>query len=357
MRPLIWLPLRDVYRVEDVNVLVNGGFETAGGPPPTGWSQASLLATRIAGQRTGGAGSWICQCDWDTVNASGYIGQVAACAVGCPYHITGWYKSTGAVTGQLYAGLSPVTIPSSAVWAPIDGIVTCTTNSAALVYSIGLGAGKAMQWDDLSYRPFKAYTKNLGSSGDVFVGNGLASITMPTMLTPNVNVRRGMAVGSAQYLTAAIPALNNDGAVMAVVQLTPAAAAAGAVVAQIGVGTTWWANGLFLWYQAAPGRWQAYWGGSGSSIVGPTISGVGLHTVCVSCIGGQVSLYVDGKLAAGPTAAAGAVTKTDLSLFGDPGGSYPSLLSNAHEVCVSPTGFTAQQAAMLSERMLSEVSI
>ena len=201
MKPLLWLPLRDVVRVEsNVSVLTNGDFEGAAGP--AGWSALTATGSRQAGQRTGGSGLYVGQAAYDGSHATGGLYQTTG-VVGCPYHWVGWGRADGVSTAKpfLIDGIGNTFWLGAAsnAWQSFDTIIT-NANTNMYLWAQTLAAGGWVQYDDTAAYPLKAYTKNLGSAGDVLVGDGLIPATMPTMLTPSVNVRRGMACTNTQSM-------------------------------------------------------------------------------------------------------------------------------------------------------------
>ena len=208
MQPLLDLNLTDMWWADNnVELLTNGNFEGAAGPPPAGWSLFHSVMTREAGTRTGGSGSYVGRVAYDGVNAAG-IGYEAACTVGRRYHALTWMKSDGVgiptladgVGGTYWTGLASVT------WQGADTILTASSANMCLMCN-NLAAGRYIDADDLSLQEQFMYTRNRGLLGQtpatqrVQVGDGRTAASFPTMLNLTQSPRKGMSFdGANQYL-------------------------------------------------------------------------------------------------------------------------------------------------------------
>ena len=326
MKPMIWLPLRDFVRSTGTDVVIDGGFEVAGLP---NWSSAGgAVLTRVAGTRTGGSDSYVA----NVAGNGGYIfPNVANSAVGSYATIAGWTKGDGvAVPVVMNAALTAIWTGTAAnAWQAF--IVQYLQNGTKLPILYTVGAG-ATQWDDISNVPFKIYTKNIGSLSDVLVGDGITPATMPTRLTPAVNVRRGIANGASTYLRTGAALANDTYSMMFICNCTFDTAANKYLCdARTGGGT-----GFFLM-------------ASGGSVLSSS-SG---------------TIYVGGKL--GTTLPGGIITTVACSGITLSAPNFLTLLNsqafntgwlgNCYQMALFLGTWSAQQVSMLSERMLSEVSI
>ncbi|MFA6100076.1 MAG: hypothetical protein WC750_04350 [Patescibacteria group bacterium] len=98
---------------------VNLDFEGAVGPPPASWSQYQAVATRAAGTRTGGSGSYVAHVAYDTVNASGLMYQNGLTA-GHTYRVTGWYRTDGIHMLVMLGPSSIIFNDTAASWTYFD---------------------------------------------------------------------------------------------------------------------------------------------------------------------------------------------------------------------------------------------
>lgn len=201
--PLISLKLAGSYWADQgANLLVNGDFETAGGPPPTGWGSIGSVPYRTAGARPGSSGAWMCEIGWDGVNISGRATQNAF-VVGRRYHPFGWYQTDGTIAITAQDGLGGITIvgPASAAWVRADGVGVAAHARFDLMNNGNLAAGKYVRFDDwIVYEQFM-YTPNAGIlGGRVQIGDGRTSTTFPTQLGRAEGVNGGMRFDGGDYL-------------------------------------------------------------------------------------------------------------------------------------------------------------
>ena len=192
--PLLDLSLQSIYTIPGANVLVNGDFEGAAGPPPAGWTQLNTLMTRVAGQRTGGVGSFVGQIGYDGSHATGQ-GLETACIVGATYVYDGWVQGDGAAIPQYNEGGAIIaTGLASATW---QHIVVSRTNTGSYfcLQCSNLSAGHFIQADDMQAIPQLNVTRNQGLlQGYVQAGDGLTPATIPAMIGGG---RRGIKLVTA----------------------------------------------------------------------------------------------------------------------------------------------------------------
>lgn len=204
MSALLWLPLRSQFWADNgVELLTNGGFETPGGPPPTGWGSIGSVPYRTVGTRTGGTGSWMCEIGWDGVNVSGRATQSVMTAAR-RYHPSVWYQTDGVTAVTLQdglAGISKVGV-ASATWQFLDTIGVAAHARLDLMNNGALGAGKYVRFDDASLQEQFMYTANEGSlKGKVQLGDGRTAATFPAQLAG----RRGWSFNGSGYALLAQP--------------------------------------------------------------------------------------------------------------------------------------------------------
>jgi len=132
--------------------LVNGNFEGAAGPPPAGWTELSIAATRVAGARTGGIGSYVAQIGYNGSSA-GYLYQYSPLSNGNTYRVTGWARSVDGiavpgVSDSSAAGLR-WTGTNSTTWQYFD-YTGVSQSTGFMMAASSLGVGGAVQFDDFS---------------------------------------------------------------------------------------------------------------------------------------------------------------------------------------------------------------
>ena len=323
-RPMIWLPLRAVVQIPGSDVVVDGGFELAGLP---NWTPAGGgVLTRVAGTRTGGSGAFVA----NVAGNGGFIAPaVANIVIGSYATVSGWAKGDGvALPIVMNAALTAMWTGTIAnAWQQFSLVYLQNGTKSPILYTLGAGA---TQWDDVSNVPFYSYVKNLGSAGDILVGDGITPATMPTMLTPSVNVRRGMASGAATYLRTSGALANDTYSIMFVCNRTFDTAANKYLCdARNGGGT-----GYF--YMTSGG--STLTSSSGTIYVGgqPSTTLPGGIITTAACTGLQMS---------GPNFLA--ILNSQALGSG--------WLGNCYQMAMFQGTLTPQQVSMLSERMLSEV--
>ena len=362
MKPLIFLPMRDTFRVEgSTSILTNGDFEGAAGPPPAGWGTLRGTETREAGTRTGGSGSYVGQIAYDNTNNNGQLNQNIL-KIGASYRFTGWCKTSNlgeipAVTDGNSVGYNPgVSLPS---WTNFNVNLTAT-GTYFTAYCGALAANRWAQFDDLAAYPLNVYTKNLGSAGDVLVGDGITPSTMPTQLTPSVNVRRGMSFNGSQYLqlTTVLPPLSAVTAIIQFSGLLKSRNYPGLIGKRIDATHGWALTAELSAGKRIP---TFYCRGTNQYIAGTyDVADGAMHTVIgvYDPIAGVASVYVDGKLdgSASRTASldGGAV---DGTFIGGDGVAFLGATMTAYQSYVFPTAFSSQQVSIFNEYLMSEVSI
>ena len=351
MRPLIWLPLRDVYRADSgVEILTNGSFSAWTGADwtkiPTGWTVTSpgTLANHVTEDPVGSL---------RTVSDGGFVQLLqSVLTIGVPYvativvtACTGTFSLTGA-TNYIIIG------------APGTYTINFTADAVNLLIKRGTACDVTV--DSISVRGMQARSKNLGSAGDyVIVGDGLAVASMPTMLTPSVNVRRGMAFNGSQYLQLA-PALPSLTAVTAIIQfsgLTKARNYPGLIGKRIDATHGWALTAELSAGKRIP---TFYCRGTNQYVAGTyDVADGAVHTVMgvYDPIAGVASVYVDGRLDGSGSKTSGLDGgAVDGTYIGGDGVAFLGAAMNAYQSAVFPIAFSPQQVAMMHERLMSQVS-
>ncbi len=133
--------------------IVNGNFEGAAGPPPANWTQLLVTATRVAGTRTGGEGSYVAQLAYNNSDTIGYLYQYISLVIGKTYHVTGWARSVDGVAVPAMRDTSAAGLvwdgTNSTSWQRID-YVAVAQSTGLMMKASSLGVGGAVQFDDLS---------------------------------------------------------------------------------------------------------------------------------------------------------------------------------------------------------------
>lgn len=199
---LIDLPLYDMYWADQgSNLLTNGDFEGAAGPPPTGWTEGSCTATRQAGTRTNGTGSYVGQAAY-LATATGGMSQNILTS-GRRYRFSMWGYSDGtAVPGIYHSGTGwPWYGVASAGWQYSGELILNAAATDFRLWSAAQAPGTKVQFDDaVVYEQFM-YTANRGVlGGKVQVGDGRTAASFPTMLNPTKTPRKGMSFDGGDYL-------------------------------------------------------------------------------------------------------------------------------------------------------------
>ena len=337
MKPLIFLPMRDLFRVESsTSILTNGDFEGAAGP--AGWSGLNVAISRQSGTRTGGTGLYVGQALYNGTATAGLYQTTGV--TGCPYHWVGWARADGSTTSKPFIidgiGNTFWTGTASNTWQSFDVIIP-NANTNMYLWGMLLTAGGYVQYDDVFAYPLKSYTRNLGSAGDILVGDGITPATMPTQLTPSMNVRRGMAFTNIQTLKIPEGMITNGTYTVALCLNR----------------TTTLTNRVFL-FDAR--------GTDGSTGTGYLLTNTGTPSVLTTSSG---TVYVNaqatttwdfGKIS---TIIVSGITLNAPDYMRLPGSfaGIESLNGNLYQAAIFPGTFTPQQVSMMHERLMSEVSI
>ena len=361
------LPLRSYYFEEDASrsLLVNGDFEGAAGPPPAGWTASNGVVTRVAGQRTGGTGSYVMQVAYDGSHASGRGLQAGVTTVGAPYHLGAWSKGDSVATPRLAPESSPITLQytSSGLWQFLEGNFIATgTSINAFVESMGLG--NLGQYDDMFCNPLIARTKNAGLLlGSVQLGDGLTTSHFPTQIAN----RRGMhfVQASIQYLlrTLAADIGPNDFTFFQVIRCN--SALDGAAVTNYTLMSNY--N-----YPTSGWTWRVQNGSAGVSgslgwvaedgITDRTLSSAAhvimpnaIQSVALTKVGGVLAMYVDGRQVVAPTAVINPAAYSAQINVGGQAGSSQCWQGDIFATKVWLSGFTPTQIKSLHERSMMEL--
>lgn len=135
--------------------LVNGNFEGAAGPPPNGWTAWHGTATREAGTRTGGGGSFVGQLAYDGANAGGMMYEVVLTANNT-YVLNGWVRSVDGVSIPIVdtnVGGLAWNGTNSTSWQQIPTTTFTTLGTQFRLRCENLAAGRAVQFDDITITP------------------------------------------------------------------------------------------------------------------------------------------------------------------------------------------------------------
>lgn len=365
MRPLIWSPLRSQFYADNgVELFVNGNFETAGGPPPVGWTAFQTTATRELGTRPGGLGSWVGRAAYDGANANGLIYQVLA-TVGRRYHASGWLQGiNGAVpfiidNGSATSYWTGVAGP----WQQADAVFNALGTQLRL-QSTNLAATRYIEADDMSLQEQFMYTQNIGSAGNLQCGDGRTAATFPTMLTPAISLRKGMnfdgQAASNQRLVA-VGQLLGTGDITVVLQSIQRTAGfaswarlvSNAVAAGFDLSLVW--DGT---------HYHIYVTSNAFTTIFDTIFDAYMRlptTIIVTRTAGVTGtcLYVNGKLI--NTGNSGVAQAGDANLtigsYPDAGVAQRPMDAELLHASVWPFLFTPQQASLMHQRLLAELSI
>ena len=332
-------------------MLVNGDFEGAAGPPPAGWTQVNSVATRVAGTRTGGSGSFVGQIGYDGSHALGRMYQMVAIS-GAGYVWDAWGQGDGVANPVLLnAGGGTLWTGTTGAW---QHVVQAFTADGLGPYLAGknLAAGNVVQWDDAQLVPQLNVTRNQGLlQGTVQCGDGLTPATLPTMIGGG---RRGIKTAAADHVYlyhATMPTLGAAGTIFQTWNLSPATLAEGAgthVLASQGDNGSYQNGWLISQNQS---NLVVYWGGAGAIIT--TAITPGLHSIAVVNNGTVVTAYMDGRVIGTPAAPSGVATQTGLYVAGTPAAFLTPHTSSLFDVKVHPYALTPTQIRSLHERSLS----
>jgi len=319
-KALVHLPLRSWYYKENgTQLLTNGDFEGAAGPPPAGWGVLRGTNTREAGTRTGGSGSYVGQVAYDGVNANGQLNQNIL-TIGKRYKVTGWYRAsdTGVVvsitegTGVGFSGAGTV------AWSSVNFEMVAAGTYLTL-YVSSLSAGKWAQFDDISVQLMEARTDNIGSlGGSLLVGDGSTVATIPTQLSP-----QGITVNGSQYLKKLSAEVTTPTAAFSVGMLMK-------TNDQTDYQTLMWkwniSNGFALALSGAASNGKVvFYIASGAVTANTKINDGTWHSVVAAYDGASIFIYVDGRYDGGGGLANNLAGNTSDLLIGFGPGSFTGL--------------------------------
>lgn len=127
----------------------NGNMET--GSPPTGWLAYNATPSRVADERTGGAGSY--SINVNRSSANGYCYLIIGCTIGMLYTYGGYIKNISATNGCIEYRLTQL-ISASGDWTLVSGYRTGdgTIAGAQLNLQISGSVGVDVRFDDVFFR-------------------------------------------------------------------------------------------------------------------------------------------------------------------------------------------------------------
>jgi len=361
-RPLIYLPLRSIYLEEDAtrDPVVDGNMEA---PTAAAYTAAAVTLSKIAGSRPGGSGTQVLH----AVSTGGATDAYQnGLTIGGTYRIVVWQKTDGTFAPRIYGGgaVRWTGLVNNA-WQQGDTGLFVATDAEIGLYQGVLGAGQSWDADDLQAIPSLCLTRNIGSvSTNVQCGDGLTPATFPTMLTPSISLRRGVALNGAAGVNLRcltdLPALTDITAVVQFVGLQKTVNYPG-LMGKVCTGTAGWSLSAEL---DGGGRRipTFYVGGTGFgryiSAAGIDLADGGLHTVMGTYVGatGIASLYVDGLLVRS-AAATGALDGGGTTTYvGGDGVFLGRTTAKMLHASVWPLPMTPQQVSVFHNRLLSELS-
>lgn len=362
MSALIWLPMRSQYWADnDVELMANGTFEGAAGPPPASWNALNVAGTREAGARTGGTGSYVGRSTYNG-SASGGFWQISS-AVGRRVHQRGWARADGATTSRPYVidgiGNAPWTGAASSTWQNYD-VTFINGAGVAYLYAQLLQPGGWVEYDDNSYIEQFMYTENLGSLKDkVQLGDGRTAATFPVFLS-TLGGKRGFntapaGVNNVMLNHPTFPAMGSSGSIVALVYFSPLtiSEATTHVLAVQAVLSADYSSGWLI--NQLGGKLYGYWGG-GATVANADIT-PGVHSIAMTNDGSLVRIYVDGVMSAVTGAPSGPSIVPGLGIGGVSNAGF-----NAMHGCtffgfgVYPYALSATQIRDLGNRMRLEAN-
>lgn len=202
MQPLLDIPLYSQFWADQgANLLANGDFEGAAGPPPAGWLASQCVATRQTGARTGSTGLYVGREAYDGVNAVGLMYQAGIFTAGRRYHNVVWANGfagaqlwSGDNGGQGWTGLG------TGAWK-VGDVTFVAAGAQFRLQCSNFGPGLSVDWDDVDVREQFLYTENRGSlKGKVQLGDGRTAASFPLMLPLTQACRKGMLFDGGDYM-------------------------------------------------------------------------------------------------------------------------------------------------------------
>ncbi len=178
-RALVYLDGRSRFaEVQTTEIIADGDMEASG---VSDWLVVnSATLTKETGTRTGGSGSQVLRIAYNGVSNPG-ASQIST-TVGKKYKVTGWARSDGTGVPKVFDSTVAIiwTGTTSTDWQEFSFEYT-SQSSLFRLYNI-ITTSSYVEFDDVTVNEVITKTRNLGSEGDLLMGDGYTSGKFPVIL-------------------------------------------------------------------------------------------------------------------------------------------------------------------------------